>query len=171
MVMRYNQSSDFTIGVEGLNYLTGRIIPPYTILVAGHPGAGKTTLGATICYSNAVRGKKCLYVSFYEEKDKLYAYMERLGIKLRDAESRGLLKFLRLPATMDAENLANTLSKTIMEGFQVVVIDSITVLLESLRENVEKRAWLLNYFYQLPSVFNGLLVLISELPFGEEKLT
>ncbi|MEM1713502.1 MAG: ATPase domain-containing protein [Desulfurococcaceae archaeon] len=169
--MRYNQSSDFTIGVEELNYLTGRIIPPYTILVAGHPGAGKTTLGATICYSNAVRGKKCLYVSFYEEKDKLYAYMERLGIKLRDAESRGLLKFLRLPATMDAENLANTLSKTIMEGFQVVVIDSITVLLESLRENVEKRAWLLNYFYQLPSVFNGLLVLISELPFGDEKLT
>ncbi|MFZ8783598.1 MAG: ATPase domain-containing protein, partial [Desulfurococcaceae archaeon] len=29
---------------------------------------------------------------------------------------------------------------------------------------------LLNYFYQLPALINGLLVLVAELPFGEEKL-
>jgi len=160
----------FTTGVKGLDELIGVMRAPYTVLVAGHPGAGKTTLASTMCYENALRGNKCLYVSFYEDKEKLYRYMERLGIKLSEAESKNTVKFLKLPTSLDLESLIEVLSKNIEEGFDVIVIDSVNVLLEAAKDQAEKRAWLLNYFYQLPSLVNGLLILVSELPFGEEKI-
>lgn len=161
----------FTMGIDELDMLIGKIIPPYTILIEGHPGAGKTTLGSSMCYHNALRGKKCLYVSFYEDKYKLYAYMDKLGIRLAELESKGLMRFLKLPVSMDIDSIIDSLNKVILEGFQVVVVDSITIILESLKENVEKRAWLLNYFYQLSNLVNGLVILISELPYGEERLS
>lgn len=160
----------FITGIESLDKLIGVMREPYTILVSGHPGSGKTTLALTTCYHNALHGKKCLYVTFYEDKNKLYKYMEKLGLKLSEAESKGLLRFLKLPTTLDIDNIVDVLNKNIVEGFDVVVIDSITVLLEAVKDYAEKRAWLLNYFYQLPLVTNGLLILVSELPFGEEKL-
>lgn len=58
----------------------------------------------------------------------------------------------------------------ISKGYDIIVVDSISALLEPVLNNPEKRAWLLNYFYQIPLLTNGLLVLIAELPFLEEKL-
>ncbi|MEM1526923.1 MAG: ATPase domain-containing protein [Ignisphaera sp.] len=161
----------FTIGVEGLDKLFGEITPPYTILIAGHPGAGKTTLASSICYSNMLKGYRCLYVSVYEEKDKLFKIMDKLNIKLFEAEKKGLLKFFRVPLTLDVEKFADIISRTISEnGFNIIVVDSITALIESAKLDAEKRAWLLNYFYQLPSAINGMLILVAELPFGRESI-
>lgn len=161
----------FVIGVKGLDKLFGEIIPPYTILIAGHPGSGKTTFASTICYSNTLKGLRCLYASVYEEKDKLFDVLEHLGLNLRESEEKGLLKFLRLPLTLNIEKTIDTISKIVLEEkFDVVVVDSITALIESSRLDFEKRAWLLNYFYQLPSIIDGLLVLVGELPLGRESL-
>jgi len=160
----------FVIGVPGLDKLVGEVAAPYTILIAGHPGAGKTTLASTICYANALKGEKCLYISFYEDKEKLFRYMKRLGLELREIELNGLFKFVKLPLTFDINMIIDEVGKLVGEGYSVIVVDSITALLEVVRENVEKRAWLLNYFYQLPVLFNGLLILVSELPFGEERI-
>lgn len=161
----------FITGVEGLDKLLGEISAPYTLLVEGHPGAGKTTLAVTICYKNALRGKKCLYVSFYEDKEKLYKYMKKLGMNLAEVEAKGLLKFIRLPVSRDVDALVEALSASIQEGFDVVVVDSISVLLEAVESSAEKRAWLLNYFFQLAALLNGLVVLVAELPFGEQRLS
>ncbi|MEM1800692.1 MAG: ATPase domain-containing protein, partial [Desulfurococcaceae archaeon] len=61
------QKSGFVTGIEGLNELfKGAINQPYMIVIAGHPGSGKTTLASKICYSNALLGYKCIYVTFYE---------------------------------------------------------------------------------------------------------
>jgi circadian clock protein KaiC len=160
----------FVIGVSGLDRLVGEVVAPYTILIAGHPGAGKTTLASTICYANALKGEKCLYITFYEDKEKLFRYMERLGLKLREIELSGLFKFMKLPLTFDINMIIDEVTKLVAGGYSVIVIDSITALLDVVREHVEKRAWLLNYFYQLPVLFNGLLILVSELPFGEERI-
>jgi circadian clock protein KaiC len=165
-----SSSTGFTTGVPGLDRLLGALEPPYTLLVAGHPGAGKTTLATTICYSNAVRGRRCLYLTFYEDRAKYFRFMRRLGLDLESVESRGLFKFVRLPQTLDVEAVVGELNRMLAEGFEVVVVDSITTLLEPVAGNAERRAWLLNYFYQLPTAINGLLVLLAELPFGEERL-
>jgi circadian clock protein KaiC len=160
----------FTLGVPALAEFIGDIISPYTLLVAGHPGAGKTTLATTICYYNAIGGHKCLYVTFYEDKEKYYRNMKRLGLDLAQVESTGNFKFIRMPSTLDIELVVGEINGLVKEGYDVVVIDSMTALLEPVASNPEKRAWLLNYFYQLPMVINGLLVLVAELPFGMERL-
>jgi circadian clock protein KaiC len=161
----------FRTGVEGLDTLVGELYPPYTVLVAGHPGSGKTTLAASICYFNTVKGNKCLYVTVYEEKEKFYRFMEKLGLRFRDVEEKGLFKFIRFPLALDVDKALEVISKTVSEeGFDIVVVDSVTALIDVLKLDVEKRALLLNYFYQLPTITNGLLILIAELPHSREAL-
>jgi len=132
----------FTTGVSGLDSLMGEITPPYTVMIAGHPGAGKTTLAETICYNNAVNGLKCLYISLYEDKEKHYRYMERLGLRLSEVEARGLYKYVKLPLTLEVDFLVNEISKLISKGYDIIVVDSISALLEPVLNNPEKRAWL-----------------------------
>jgi circadian clock protein KaiC len=160
-----------TTGIAGLDRLIGEITAPYTMLIAGYPGTGKTTLAATICSENAAKGDKCLYISFYEDKEKHYRYMKRLGLNLEALESKGVYRFIRLPTMMNIDQLVEEITRLISGGYSVLVVDSISVLLEPVAGNPEKRAWLLNFFYQLPVVMNGLLILIAELPYGEETIT
>ncbi|MEM3990095.1 MAG: ATPase domain-containing protein [Desulfurococcaceae archaeon] len=160
-------------GVEGLDKLFGGSIPPthYLIVIAGHPGAGKTILASTICYANTLRGHKCLYISFQEDKDKLFNFMEKLGLNLRNAESMNLFKFVKLPISFDIESVAMMLNKLLSSNkFDILVVDSINALLEVTRDDASKRSWLQNFFYSLPQVFNGLVILIAEVPYGLEKL-
>ena len=80
-------------------------IQPGTLLViSGHPGSGKTTLASTICYANALQGRKRLYISFQESKEKLYINMARLGLNLEEIERRGLLNHLKLPLVVKPES-------------------------------------------------------------------
>jgi len=96
--------------------------------------------------------------------------MKNLGMDLEDLEKKGLFKFVNLPIAASCEIIADTINKLLIEYKpDIVVIDSINAVLES-KKDPEKRAWLQNYLYQLSSVTNGLAVIISELPYGEEKL-
>ncbi|MEM4718361.1 MAG: ATPase domain-containing protein [Desulfurococcaceae archaeon] len=158
----------FELGVDGLNKLLGEIQGPYTLLISGHPGAGKTTLASMICYYNTLIGHNCLFVTVYEDKEKLFKNMEKFGIHMDQAERRGSLRFIRLPISLDIRGIIDTIGKNLGEGYDLVIVDSISALLEPLKDNAERRAYLLNYFYQIPLMNNGLLVLISELPYGAQ---
>jgi KaiC/GvpD/RAD55 family RecA-like ATPase len=50
-----------------------------SILVAGGPGTGKSTLCRQICYNAVSKGKKCMYVSFEESKERIVKSMESFG--------------------------------------------------------------------------------------------
>ncbi|MCX8185287.1 MAG: hypothetical protein N3E43_06025 [Sulfolobales archaeon] len=161
----------FSVGIEGLDRILGYMKTPYLLVIAGHPGAGKTTLASTICYKNALLGRKCLYISFYEDKERLYSYMSHIGIDLAEAESRGYLKFVRLPVGVNVQNSTQAILSAISEdSYGIVVLDSINTLLEGVIDDAEKRAWLTNFFYNIPSIIRGLCILIAELPYGSEKL-
>jgi len=158
----------YTTGSRELDKLIGELPPRTMLLIAGHPGAGKTTLASQICYANALRGKKCLYITFYEDKDKLYRNMGRLGINLAEVESKGLLTYVKLPVS-STEGLLNAISDILAKGhYDVVVVDSINPALELLERIEAQRAILLNFFYQLTSLINGLLVTVAEVPLGKE---
>ncbi|MEL9940864.1 MAG: ATPase domain-containing protein [Ignisphaera sp.] len=158
-------------GIDVLDkYFRSALEPPATVVVAGHPGAGKTTLASTICYANALRGYRCLYVSFQEDKDKFFRNMAGVGIDLRLAEEKRLFTFTRFPIVLDAEKVVEHINNLVI-GFSptIVVIDPINAMLLSVSDE-SKRAWLQNYFYELARQINGLVVLVAELPFGVEQL-
>jgi len=165
----------FSIGVDGLDRLLGDALTPgVSIVIAGHPGSGKTTLASTICYTNALRGHKCLYVSFQESKQKLVRNMRRLGIDFNLIESKKLFHFVKYPLVVDADAM-----QEIIEGItslvvnvkpRVLVIDSITPLLKAIGSNIKARSVLQNFFAELPGMIEGIVVLITEIPMSEERI-
>ena len=42
-----------------------------SVLIAGGPGTGKSTFCRQICYNLVSNGKKCMYVSFEESKERI----------------------------------------------------------------------------------------------------
>ncbi|MCX8209141.1 MAG: AAA family ATPase [Sulfolobales archaeon] len=151
-----------------LEKLVGRVLSPYVMLITGNPGSGKTTLASTICYKNALIGRKCLYVTFYEQKESFFRYMKNLGMDFESAGSKGLLSFIRVPVVSNIDAFVEALTSLISSNsYRIVVIDSINPLFEIL-ESRSRRAWLTNFFYNLAQVINGLVVLVAELPYGLE---
>jgi circadian clock protein KaiC len=158
---------ELTLGIHELDKLLRESLTPGSLLVVtGHPGSGKTTLASTICYYNALRGRRCLYVSFIEHRDKLYANMRKLGLDLEKIEKEGLFVFMKLPLMVKAESVNHVLN-AISEGVAkhnpgVVVVDSITPLLKAAEGELEARAILQNFFAELPRLTSGLVVLLAE---------
>ncbi len=168
-------SREFVFGVGGLDSLLGGSLRPGSLLVvAGHPGAGKTTLGATMCLANAVRGRRCLYFSVQEPREKLYANMKRIGIDLEEAENRGLLRFIKLPLVSDPDAARDVLneigSQAAEQGASVVIVDSVTPILKAVRDSVKSRSVLQEFFATLPMLLQGVVVLLAEIPIIEERV-
>ncbi|MCE4615043.1 MAG: hypothetical protein F7B60_05910 [Desulfurococcales archaeon] len=165
-------TNKYTINIRGLEEISKHSInPTSTIVIGGHPGAGKTTLATAICKDNMERGHKCLYISFQEEKDRLYMIMRGIGIDLNYYENIELFKFVRLPITLEPDVLMSTLNSLILEFTpNIVVIDSITPIIESVDTSSRKRALVQNYLYNLSKTINGVIILLAELEFGDDKL-
>ena len=66
------------IGFDEL-FAEGGIPRGSSVLVAGGPGTGKSILCRQICYNLVSKGKKCMYVSFEESKERIIKSMEKFG--------------------------------------------------------------------------------------------
>jgi len=160
----------FVFGIEEMDeYYKGALAPRRLIVLKGQPGSGKTLLASTICVSNALElGHKCLYVSFQEDEEKFIEYSEGIGLKTTEAMERGLVRFVRLPLVSSEEGINEVLdeiSRVVSEYRpRVVVIDSISPILQVVGFEPRARGLLQNYFYNLPSIIEGIVVLIAEIP-------
>ncbi len=167
----------FLFGVRDLDKHYSHAIRPGTIiLVAGHPGAGKTTFAAKMCYANALAGKPCLYVSFNEEREKFLEWMKGLGFDFTELESKGLFKFVKLPVLTE-DTLFSDLMDILVENIHkfkptIVVIDSITPVSEILGERGAKmRSFLQNFLTNLSKSLQGVIVLVAEIPLSTEYIS
>jgi len=141
------------------------------VVVAGHPGAGKTTFAVTVSYNAMREGYRVLYVMFQEDKEKLYKNMLSLGIDLRVFENKGLFKYAKIPVALDPKSSCEWLLNTISEYKpDVVIIDSVNAFLGRSGDEEGLREWLQNFFYDLPRLSSSLVILIAELPYGAEEL-
>ena len=68
-------------GISGFDELfTKKGIPKgSSVLVAGGPGTGKSIFCRQICYNVVSKGKRCMYVSFEESKERIEKSMESFG--------------------------------------------------------------------------------------------
>ncbi|MEM1844702.1 MAG: ATPase domain-containing protein, partial [Ignisphaera sp.] len=171
MVTILSRDTEYVFGVNELDELLGSSLSPRSmVVIAGHPGSGKTTLASTICYSNALRGHKCLYISLQEDREKLFNNMKKLGIYLEEQEKQNMLLFLRIPIARDVDEVVKTISE-VVDSYspRVIVVDSINALL-TYASDPDKRAWLQNYFYQLMLVVNGITIIVVEMPIDIERI-
>jgi len=165
----------YVFGIPELDEAYAEALEPgTTLLIAGHPGAGKTTFAATICYSNALRGKPCLYVSFNERYDKFVSQMSKFGLDFERLKEEGLFKFIRVPV-IAGEDVIDVLGDTVINNAmkinaKIVVIDSTTPISRAVREYGKGRSVLQNFFYDLSILIRGLVIMIEELPLGMKAL-
>ena len=62
-----------------------------SVLIAGGPGTGKSTFCRQICFNLVSKGKKCMYVSFEENKERIIKSMENFGWNVRKYVDDGSL--------------------------------------------------------------------------------
>ncbi len=163
----------YEFGISGLDeLLPNALVPGTLVVIGGSPGSGKTTLASTICLKNAIKGFKCLYISFQEDREKLFKNMLRLGLNLSEAASKGLLNFIKLPLLSTVDDVLNEISTLVSkEGYNIVVVDSINPLLKAVEGDLNKRAYLQNFFAELPKMIEGIVVLLYEMQEGMKTLS
>lgn len=102
-----------------------------TIMVAGTPGTGKTSFGASFVHAACLRGEKCLYFSFEESPDQIVRNMQSIGIDLASHIESGLLKIHSSRPTMYGleMHLVMLLKQVQEKQPDIVVIDPLTDLI------------------------------------------
>ncbi len=124
------------LGIERLDSLLGGGVPcGSTILIEGPPGSGKTSFAAKFIYEGARGGEKGVYVSFVEGKYSFYSFMKSLGMDFYDLERKGLVTFIEAIPLHNEEAARLIIERVLMmvleEGVKRVVIDSVTVLIQT----------------------------------------
>ncbi len=158
--------SPWFFGVPELDDLVGELPPGYVVLIEGKPGAGKTTFTiSTICRNIKETGAKVLYVTTNETIQKLKSVAKSVGCDLDEFINENKLRIFETPTFSDKQLLelvANEVTKAVIQGFNLIVIDSVTPLIKLLDTYAEKRAWLHTIIYKLASLQGANVIMICD---------
>jgi len=161
------------LGIEALDHiLEPGIIKGSVLLIAGNPGAGKTTLAAHIMYNNIVKySGRGVYISFAETENDFYKFIGQLGLDFKSLHARGLFKFVTLLSVSDIDIVDKTI-EAIMEAIDdlepsIIVIDGFTALTKILSPP-QLRAFLHTSLIPLLKQHVDLSMIITDLPIGSK---
>ena len=91
-------------GTSGLDHILGGGFPSHALyLLQGDPGVGKTTLAMQFLLTGSRRGESCLYVTFSETREELFAVARSHGWSLEDVSVLELSNFAQ-QLTAEVEN-------------------------------------------------------------------
>lgn len=130
-------------GVPGLNEVLGGGLPEFSFnLLAGGPGAGKTTLVQQVCFALATPERPALYITVLGEPPlKLLRYQQQFTF-FDPAKINSSLRFLSIAHDLLAAGLGEVLEKIVTEveamNPRLVVVDSFrSVIRASTRTDAE----------------------------------
>ena len=144
-----------------------------TIIVAGQPGTGKTTLGLQFLHHGATKcGENGVYASVIESADKLKRNALRFGWDLDKLEREGKLQLVSLQSTMKAG--VSTALETVLESLHSInakrlVFDSLSSLMTAFESIAEARSFL-HIMVKFLEGANCTTLMISEVPWGKRQL-
>ncbi|MGA7129305.1 MAG: ATPase domain-containing protein [Chthoniobacterales bacterium] len=99
-----SESARRNSGIGGLDHILGGGFPAGALyLIQGNPGLGKTTLALQFLLAGAPRGESCLYVTFSETREELFAAAHSHGWALDGIDVFDLSNFAQ-QLTAEAEN-------------------------------------------------------------------
>jgi circadian clock protein KaiC len=143
------------------------------ILVAGSPGAGKTTLAAQFIMDGVLKyNEKGLYVCFAETKDSLLRNLSRFRWDLGNLERRRKISILDLSTTKEPgiQSNLNLILDTISDiGAKRLVIDSFTAFSMALTEATDIR-FLIHLLYRFLQQIGCTTVMIADTPWGSQQI-
>jgi circadian clock protein KaiC len=151
--------------IDGFDELfsDGGIPKGNSILIAGGPGAGKSTLCRQICYNLIKQGKKCMYVSFEESKERIIKSMKNFGWDIENFIENGSfliqkinpldilrMKFGSIGGSGSATELSYKIKPLVIpKDFHpdIITVDSITaVIAASITKDKNYRVYLQQLF-------------------------
>jgi circadian clock protein KaiC len=152
--------------------LRGGLPSESMILLSGNPGTGKTILATQFLYNGAAKhGEKVVYVSFAEKREDYLRNMLTLGMDMKALEQKGLFTFLNFMVMTETgmrATIQTMLEKIGKIGAKRVVVDSISVILQSIGQ-AETRNFLDLFFGRVVRDIGVTMLLLGEIPFGEVK--
>jgi len=140
-----------------------------TIMVAGTPGTGKTSFGASFVNAACLRGEKCLYFSFEESPAQIVRNMRSIGIDFAPHIEDGLLEIHSSRPTMYGleMHLVMLLKQVQEKQPHVVVIDPLTDLI-AIGSTKDVKVMLMRLIDYLKT--NRITALFTHLVHTREKL-
>lgn len=161
-------------GVKGFDELVEGGFPSESlILLAGNPGAGKTTFAAQFIYEGATKfGERGVYVCFAETKRAFLRNMLRFGWDFERLEKEERCSILDLTTIKESE-LQNALDTILREVTSMkakrLVIDSFTAMSLALKEAVDIR-YLVHMLYKFLQKIGCTTILIADSAWGSERI-
>src|SRR3989344_410962 len=166
-------------GIPGFDELLDKGIPKgRSLLVTGGPGSGKTIFCLQILTLAALRGEKCLYLTFEESEERLIEYLENFGFKAKELIQKGKLKIIRKDAFALAgyieAMLANAKGELLIELKEIldiiptefhpdkIVIDSISAIATALPPKEEWYRVFIEQLFKYLETLQATSFLISE---------
>ena len=157
-------------GIKNLDeVIGGGFLKGSMILVAGHPGSGKTTFAAQFVYEGLKRGEKGLYVSFLEDEIEFYRHFSSLGMNFKTYSKKNLFKYLWFPPSKTSLRLVtNTILEEVTErDIRRFVLDSTTAIPYGKTVD-EARAFITNLVNLGLRPQSITSIFIAELPYGKK---
>ncbi|RMF90207.1 MAG: hypothetical protein D6733_04495 [Methanobacteriota archaeon] len=161
-------------GIKGLDEILGGGFPfPSVILVAGEPGAGKTTFVLQSLFHGARQGEKCIYITGISEPvDQIQAMMSNYSFYDPELVKQGTIKFLDIGEVIFAEGPSTALdlvtNVALKEDVARIAIDPITTISYAYSDEKLYRKFLHDFFVTLKSL--ELLTLLTA-EFSPELIT
>ena len=161
-------------GIKGFDQLVEDGLPTESlILIAGEPGAGKTTFSAQFLYEGATQyGEKGIYVCFAETKKSLLRSMLRFGWDFDRLEVEGRCKILDLATSKEAgiqSNLDLILREVTNMKAKRLVIDSFTAMSMAMKEDIDIRH-LVHLLYKFLQTIGCTTLMITDTPWGSKRI-
>jgi len=170
-----NNKERVSTGIASLDrILRGGLNMGDTILVAGQPGAGKTTLGLQFLYSGATKyGENGIYVTFVESVSKLKRDAVQFGWdfeKLTKEKKVGFLDLMQATGKEGLEaNFAVMMTEIELAGAKRIVVDSLSAMTTYIETKADARTFV--------GMVNRLLenagctsILLVEMPWGKSDI-
>lgn len=131
-------------GIEGFdNLVEGGFPRGDLILLAGHPGSGKTMFSTQFLYTGATKyGEPGIYASFAENREAFLRNMQRAHMDFEALEEKNLFKFIDF-VTIKEQAIDAALA-TIMAEINALkarrlVIDSFSAMAQAFSEKIDAR--------------------------------
>jgi circadian clock protein KaiC len=126
--------AQFSSGIDALDaMLGGGIEEGSSTLIAGPPGAGKSTLAAQFIHSCLGQGLRSSLFLFEESASNLLNRTDSLGLSLRHHQHDGQMQVHQIdPAQLTPGEFVHKVCRAADDGAKVVVIDSLNGFLQAM---------------------------------------